>query len=332
MSSAVACFLGAGFSYVAGVPLARKLFGASAFALSESSWKRFRYVRAHFEVWKKDHPDGYPEQYMGEILNRSAGPNAPKWTWVVEYVTAVIAQVGTAPPSKNRNPRYSNRISQSYPCAAHLAFWETIFAATEDVSVITTNYDIIVERVVRHRPMQRPPSPGCFYGGLPRPQLLTGVAQPFSRWSPERIIEMTGTMPVFKLHGSLNWTLEGDTIVTYQDMRPVFRRGGTAAIIAPVPEKSVPPWLAPVWHGAAESLRRCDVWIVCGYSLPPYDVEVCNLLRNAGKGRSLLMFLLSPESEILRIKYAEVVPEAQIVCLSGLPAGTAELMTGLKSL
>ena len=54
---------------------------------------------------------------------------------------------------------------------------------------------------------------------------------------------MTGTIPVFKLHGSLNWTLNDQSIVAFQDMRPAFRHGGTAAIIPPVPEKPVPPWL-----------------------------------------------------------------------------------------
>jgi hypothetical protein len=326
----IACFLGAGFSYVAGVPLARRLFDASAFAPSESSWKRFEFVRAHYQDWLKQHPDGYPEQYMGEILNRSAGLNAPKWSWVVEYVCAVIARAGTAPPSQNRNPRYSNRVNQPYPCAPHLAFWRTIFTASEDVSVITTNYDILVERVVRHRRMQRPPSPGCFYGGLPRPQLLIGVTQPFSRWSPERVIEMTGAIPVFKLHGSLNWTLDGDTIVAYQDMRPVFRRGGTAAIIAPVPEKSVPSWLRGTWSGAAQSLGRSEIWVICGYSLPQYDIAVCDLLRDAARGRPITIFLLSPESDALRMRYSEVAPNAVIVCLPGLPIGIAQLATCLR--
>jgi hypothetical protein len=142
---------------------------------------------------------------------------------------------------------------------------------------------------------------------------------------------MTGTVPVFKLHGSLNWTLDEGKLFAYQDMRPVFRGGGTAAIIAPVPEKSVPDWLAPIWTGAAESLRS-DIWVVCGYSLPAYDIEVCNLLRDAGKDRRVSMFVLSPESDFLRTRFAEVVPSARITCLPGLPGGTVELATALESL
>jgi SIR2-like domain len=187
--------------------------------------------------------------------------------------------------------------------------------------VITTNYDILVERVLRHRTMRRPSSPGCFYGGLARPQILRGAAQPFSRWAPEDIIEMTGTIPVFKLHGSLNWTLNGRCIVAFQDMRPAFRHGGTAAIIPPVPEKPVPPWLHEIWREAESSLRRSDVWVMCGYSMPAYDTEVLRLLKTGGTGRPLTIFLLSPKADALQKRWTGLLPEASIICLPGLPEG-----------
>jgi hypothetical protein len=261
MRSSIVCLLGAGFSYVAGVPLARDLLKLNwLITMSERSRRRFLIVREHYENWQKDHPREYPEQYMGLVYTQNAGPNAPKWDWIVEYVCAVIASVGTPPASLNRNPRYSNRVNRPFHCAAHQQFWSALFSITRDVSVITTNYDILVERVLRHRTMRRPSSPGCFYGGLARPQILRGTAQPFSRWAPEDIIEMTGTIPVFKLHGSLNWTLNGRFIVAFQDMRPAFRHGGTAAIIPPVPEKPVPPWLHEVWR---ERNRACAD-LMCG--------------------------------------------------------------------
>jgi hypothetical protein len=295
MRSAVACFLGAGFSYVAGVPLARDLLRPSwLIVTSEASRRRFEIVHNHYERWQQQHPDEFPEQYLGQIYQNRGGLTQPKWEWVVEYVSTVIASAGTPPPSLNRNPRYSNRINRPFRCLAHQEFWETLVNAAEDLSVLTTNYDILIERVLRHRSMQRPRSPGCYYGGLARPQRLTGAAQPFSRWSPERVIEMTGIVPVFKLHGSLNWSLSGGAIVAYQDMRPVYRHGGTGAIVPPVPEKLTPAWLEAVWRDAASSLRRADVWVICGYSFPPYDTEVAELLSRSGVGRSLIVFLLSP--------------------------------------
>jgi hypothetical protein len=131
-------------------------------------------VREHYENWQRDHPGEFPEQYMAFMYASEEALNQPKWGWIVEYVCAVIASAGTPPPSLNRNPRYSNRINRPFYCSAHQSFWNAMFKVAGDVSVLTTNYDILVERVLRHRPMRRPPSPGCFYGGLARPQILTG--------------------------------------------------------------------------------------------------------------------------------------------------------------
>ncbi len=70
MSNSVACFLGAGFSYVAGVPLARNLFDPSWLIIaSESSRKRFETVLEHCEGWRENHPDEYSEQYMGAVYD-----------------------------------------------------------------------------------------------------------------------------------------------------------------------------------------------------------------------------------------------------------------------
>jgi hypothetical protein len=333
MPSSVACLLGAGFSYVAGVPLARDLFTPDwLIAVSERSRRRFAMVREHYENWQRDHPGEFPEQYMAFMYAREGTLNQPKWDWIVEYVCAVVASAGTPPTSLNRNPRYSNRVNRPFYCSAHQRFWNAIFKGTGDVSVLTTNYDILVERVLRHRPMRRPPSPGCFYGGLARPQILTGAAQPFSRWAPERTIEMTGTVPVFKLHGSLNWTLSGKSIVACQDMRPAFRHGGTAAIIPPVSEKLVPTWLQDIWREAETSLRRSDVWVVCGYSMPAYDTEVLGLLERGGTGRSIAVFLMSPESDALRRRWTDLLPQVSVTCLPGLPDGIGPLADHLASL
>jgi hypothetical protein len=267
---------------------------------------------------------------MGLVYAGNAGHNPPKWEWIVEYVCTVITSAGTPPPSLNRNPRYSNRVNRPFYCPSHQQFWNALLGITSDISVLTTNYDILVERVLRHRLMRRPPSPGCFYGGVARPQILKGAAQPFSRWAPERTIEMTGTIPVFKLHGSLNWTLIDQSIVAFQDTRPVFRHGGTAAIIPPVPEKRVPPWLNQIWKGAEASLRRSDVWVVCGYSMPPYDTEVLRLLETAGTGRPLTVFLLDPDCIALKEKWTSLLPQGNIICLPGLPQGIEILARHLR--
>lgn len=282
---------------------------------------RFEAVLEQYRCWQTRNPGGHAEQFMSDVYSHIAGPNAPPWTWVVEYVGAVIASAGTPPASLNRNPRYSNRVNRSSDCTVHAEFFRALLSTADDLTIITTNYDLLVERSLRHRPMRRPPSPGCYYGGLPRPQKLKGAAQPFSRWAYDQLIEMTGTIPVYKLHGSLNWSLSGGDIVAYQDMRPAFRNGGDAAIVPPLPEKQIPAWLEAVWNEAAQAARRAAVWVVCGYSAPDYDSEVLRLLREGGAHGPLTVLLSSPDSHDRVEHWKKIVPEAKVIPLPGLPTG-----------
>jgi hypothetical protein len=142
---------------------------------------------------------------------------------------------------------------------------------------------------------------------------------------------MTGTVPVYKLHGSLNWSISGETIIIYQDMRPAFRHGGNAAIVPPIPEKQTPIWLEAVWDEAEQALRRSDVWVVCGYSAPEYDVEVLNLLRSGGSGRALKVLLLGPDSKDRVHHWSTIVPDAKIIPLLGLPLGIPAVADCLAS-
>jgi hypothetical protein len=49
----IACFLGAGYSVVAGVPLAKDLLRTDyVLTLSERSKKRFATLREHYEEWQ----------------------------------------------------------------------------------------------------------------------------------------------------------------------------------------------------------------------------------------------------------------------------------------
>ena len=314
------CFLGAGFSYAAGVPLARDLFESPyVLALSDQRERRFRQVIDAYQARKHQSPMLHAEEFLGEIYERHLRQKTPMWSWAVEYICAVIASAGTPPPSMNRNPRYSNRINRPSIRPAHQAFWQTILDRFDSVAVVTTNYDILIEQGLRHRPMKRPPSPGCFYGGLPRPQLLKGAAQPFSAWSPDREIEMTGAIPVYKLHGSLSWSLSGEKITAYQDLRSAFRNRGDAAIIPPIPDKEIPVWLRPIWEGAHTALSESDVWVICGYSVPAYDVSVRNLLEDSSATGARRIIVLSPEADQICGRLADVTSNAEFFPLPGLP-------------
>ena len=166
--------------------------------------------------------------------------------------------------------------------------------------------------------MTRVFGPGCYYGGIPKPQILRGSEGPGTYEA--KYVELEGAIPVFKLHGSLNWARTRDGLELFQDLRPAFRGGGNAAIIPPVPEKEIPAWLQPVWSSAEEELARAPIWIVCGYSLPSYDVAITELLRRAAiSGNLKLLLVLDPHASDVCRRYSTIAHNVQVMALQGLP-------------
>jgi hypothetical protein len=58
--------LGAGFSYVAGLPLTKELFATSTppSTKSDRAKRNHEEVMAAWRVWKKDNPEGNAEQWL----------------------------------------------------------------------------------------------------------------------------------------------------------------------------------------------------------------------------------------------------------------------------
>jgi len=358
----ICCILGAGYSHVAGAPLTRDLFATRDVAVSsEAAARRFQTIWNDYEAWLSENPSHNPEGYLADLLKHgrsatwtvneryvlsrtdleaTAGIEArgstfsfpdcpvparfiPPFEWAVELLGAALA---TPLPGDTTatNFRYGARIMFPLHCSSHSTFWREVTRKTSHAAAITTNYDILVERGLRHRRMTRVFGPGCYYGGIPKPQLLRGTQLPWAYQGNH--IELEGAIPVYKLHGSLNWSRAGDGLELFQDFRPAFRGGGDAAIIPPVPEKEIPEWLRPVWSGAEEELARGAVWIVCGYSLPSYDVAIAELLRRAAAAGNLRRILvLDPHASDVCCRYSTIVQNVQVMALEGLPEGINEL-------
>ena len=154
-------------------------------------------------------------------------------------------------------------------------FWDILFGALTDVSVVTTNFDVLAERGLRHVPRPRAKRPGFHYGF--GPENLAGGGYP--SYSHIQKIRAHGYVPLYKLHGSVSWSVRDGELVKYHDCRPAIR--GDAAIVAPIVEKTVPGYLRPTWAAAGQHLGRARIWIVVGYSLPWYDEAVRSLLGEA---------------------------------------------------
>lgn len=312
-----AIIAGAGFSFSAGLPLTKDIFGVRVFLSSDQAATRMSRVLQSWQEWSAVNPTLGPEQFLS--FTHSGSNRGASWPDVVEYVAAALATPRGGDVPSRKSWRYAGRINEPVRSSTHMDFWRLVQARLNISMVATTNYDLLIERGLRHKPMTRPSSPGLHYGGFPRPQWLKGDALPFSVHKSDRVIALGGTIPLYKLHGSLSWSFESGNLQMYQDSRPAFRRGGTAAIIPPLTEKTTPPWLGSVWAECEAHLKRCPNWLVVGYSLPTYDIALSELFARAGSAVENIWIVDPYAAGGIFSRWSAVAPSAQVVCLPGLP-------------
>jgi hypothetical protein len=97
----------------------------------------------------------------------------------------------------------------------------------------------------------------------------------------------------------MNWAWEPhtQTLKIHDDVRAAYRSGdrGVPAIIPPVEEKEMTREFTAIWTEAEKALGRAERWIVCGYSMPKYDLAACNLMeRSAAVGPRKTVVLIDP--------------------------------------
>lgn len=309
----ISVFLGAGFSHVGGIPLASQLFD---YEPRVDRITRFQLVKRVESDWQKWHAEkgGQPEEYLAYL--QELGDN--KWLDALRYVALVIAlgmgrieYVGTNIEITRHNINRTTQID------AHEKFWSAIFRQTYDLTVITTNYDILPERGLRHEPRPRINRPGFHYGnGV---EELVGGGYP--SFTHIRKITTSGSVPILKLHGSISWSYREEQLVHYIDCRPAIR--GDAAIVAPVTAKMLPKYLGGIWRQAEEALSSSAMWIVVGYSLPEYDLLVRNLFSKNCSHKPVI-HIFDPNPDIC-IQFRELLPLTTIYSHPGLPSGLEAL-------
>lgn len=326
---ATICILGAGFSHVAGLPLASQLLTSGVYAASDKAQHRHRSVWEDYGAWNADRGVP-PEVYLSHLYaHRHDWRGWALWRSAVELLAAVLASP-RAVDRVSASPRYLGRVTYPVRNGTHDRFWDAVLSMTNLRAVVTTNYDTLAERGLRHRPIKRAFRPGFYYGGFPRPQILQGAASPYARPNRERYIELEGSVPVFKLHGSLNWSTSAAGVKMYQDMRPAFRRGGDALVVPPLLQEQLPRWSSPIWEEAEKALEGAALWIVVGYSLPSYDAGVRALLARVGGARQPSIVILDPLASELTERWLQVTPQARVLALAGLPSGVDDLIGALQ--
>ena len=307
----VATILGAGFSVIAGVPLASQLFERRPDMDRVVRQKLVDRVVAHWNRWRS-RTNLSAEEYLAELADHKL----KEWYDAVWFVGLTVAsQMGELRPVGGRL-RLTKHYLARRSVASHERFWTMVFQRWSDVSVITTNYDILAERGLRFQPRPGVVRPGFNYGF--GPEDLAGRGYPYTY---ARRIRVTGHVPLLKLHGSVSWAVESGALVKYHDCRPAIR--GDAAIVAPIVGKSVPAYLQATWEGARARLSRALTWIVVGYSLPAYDQLIQALLYECAAPETSV-HVFDPDGMVAQ-RFRAHLPGVRVHAHAGLPEGIRDI-------
>ena len=309
----ICVFLGAGFSVAGNVPLASQLFDQVLEVDVLTRQRLIERVLLEWERWSRKH-HGTPEQYLAD-LERQGGQ---QWRNAVWYVALAVAlRMGNIEHVGANLKIVRHNLDRTTCIQSHEQFWEVLFRSDRDVTVLTTNYDVLAERGIRVAPRPRIRRPGFHYG-FGREQLAGGG---YPSYAHIQKIWIEGSVPLLKLHGSVSWSVRDGALVRYHDCRPAIR--GDAAIVAPVTEKMVPELLSPIWQQAGAALSASPLWIVVGYSFPAYDMAINNLfLQHSKHGPSV--HLLNPDSTVGG-RVRRLLPNCSVYSHPGLPEGLEKL-------
>jgi hypothetical protein len=323
-----AIILGAGFSFVAGLPLTRNLFDTNGLlprSQSSAAEKNHSEVSSAYSVWLRSHPGTNAEEWLLDLYRRKGDPlqeigQQTTWSKALRFALARLVDL---PPGKNSHYYFGICTSKCHPI--HQRFWRRIEDDFGSRVVATLNYDLLVEQALHAEDSKHRGAPRCYYGGFPYVQTVRKMTDVTKR--RYELVRLGNEVVLYKLHGSLNWAWErhaAPTLKIHDDVRAIFRhndRIGVPAVIPPIPEKEMPPEFSQIWDQARRSLSECPHWIVCGYSLPPYDVALRNFFEGIlSKRNQASIFILSPDSPTLAKHWQAICPKStQVRPLPGLP-------------
>ena len=136
--------------------------------------------------------------------------------------------------------------------------------------VITFNYDTLVEQALRRLGVP------VTYGLAPQdPELAVGALAPVAPLDGQARV-------IFKLHGSMNWTLEDGAIAVHPDYETARRAEGPPVVVPPTwrakAQEDVGTALERVWLHALRALQDATHVVVIGYSAPSVDAHFRHLL------------------------------------------------------
>lgn len=206
------------------------------------------------------------------------------------------------------------------------------------ISVITLNYDTVVERLVHHL------KEGRSDDSWPRAHHLYDLPlSPILARAGNALLDMkVETFHLIKLHGSINWFYSGvegypgeqvyyravNSDSPYQDSRGSANSGPgidclckdkIPLIIPPVAEKSrfyENRTIRMLWTAAREALREAEEVMCVGYSLPETDLTMKLFLRAAARPKKVVIVNkehpTDEKGQAMLRRFQEAFPQAGI--------------------
>jgi hypothetical protein len=299
----LAVLLGAGFSKPWGLPLTAELmrFDEVKRHRFPGAWqkKNIAQIESQWLERTQEHQGSVDE--FGRLLH-----GTPLFVPFVRYIALRLSSplwhVGGAQQTKwgtGDHVARKSRLPAAYVELIH------VLQQTELVGIVTMNYDIVVEKLLGPRSRGRL---GGFNYGRPG-ETLVGRHYTSSQgaYGP---IELTGAIPLAKVHGSLNWAFsEDEHLIRYVDCRPSRGRRYRVAVFPPGGADAQP--FRQVFHLAERILSAATVWLVIGYSLPDGDEDVRQLIRRS-TSRLGRLCIADPRSRDLVERFARVVGESKV--------------------
>jgi len=316
----VILLLGAGFCVPAGLPIGAALFDSAPAPHSRKATCAVERTLSAWHRWRAENPESPAECFISDVFQSTSTENLTLWPSLIRFLGYRLAEpFATFYRYENRTSRSRDNLFEARLCAAHDAWWEAVLTNVgpdDQLSVITTNWDIWIERALRPRPMPRSRRPGFHYGwGAEKLEATT--AYPRSPWRKEPYIH--GSVPLLKLHGSLSWSVEGDRLLKYGDLRPAFR--GDVAIVPPLRYKVPPSWAGDLWQMAKDALARATHVVVVGYSFPAYDDRLERLFREALSQSNPDVHVFDPNADEICARLDQLIGVSLSFPHAGLPEG-----------
>lgn len=303
----VSPLLGAGFpKWAAGLPVAADLFDFAVQPFGVRDERKLEALHRTKLAWDLEHPEGLPEQFIAYAVDASAELRKTV-SW---YISRRLSEPYIW--REWRSGKWRRHVlmldeNRKYGRPGVVLARDFVVHLMHFLSgIVTTNYDLLVEYALGTK----------FFNYGRRGEILIGRGPyPVSQW--RNPVTLQGSIPLAKVHGSISWNLNG----RYTD----GRRGitGNALIVAPTPEKSIPPDLAFEWDLAAAILTGSTHLLVFGFAFNAYDVGLLNHLKEHGR-RIKNVIVVDTNARLDRA--AAIFPDAEGVAL--LPPSERQLEWG----